>query len=176
MTIAEHLKAAGLGYVTGMSGKWHLGGVDGGVTEHAGDRVFDEFMEGLVNSFTTNIDASGALLANAKMVHNSSNRIDISADFAERFVARHRSDRFFYYWAPFGPHQPMLEDGDAYLTAFPKPHYAWYLPQENDRRHRALALVKAIDTRLGGVLEVLRQHALEASTLILFASDNGAPL
>ena len=37
-------------------------------------------------------------------------------------------------------------------------------------------MVKAIDTRLGGVLEALGQHSLEESTLILFASDNGAPL
>ena len=175
MTIAEHLKDAGHGYVTGMSGKWHLGGVQDGVVEHPGDRGFDEFMEGLVGSFTCNVDAHG-VVAKARTVVNGSNRIDISADFAERFVARHRKDRFFYYWAPFGPHEPMLEDGDPYLTAFPKPHYAWYLPEENDRRHRALALVKAIDTRLGGILETLRQHALEESTLILFASDNGAPL
>ena len=177
-TIAEHLKDAGHGYVTGMSGKWHLGGVGAHAVEHAGpgDRGFDEFMDGLVDTFHTNIDADGALLAQTLLVRNSSNRVDISADFAERFVARHSKDRFFYYWAPFGPHEPMLEDGDPYLAAFPKPHYSWYSAEENDRRHRALAMVKAIDTRLGGVLEALRQHSLEESTLILFASDNGAPL
>ena len=177
MTIAEHLKDAGHGYVTGMSGKWHLGGVEPNVVEHAGNRGFDEFMDGLVDQFRTNIDPDDeSLLDTALLVRNSSNRVDVSADFAERFVARHSKDRFFYYWAPFGPHEPMLEDGDPYLAAFPKPHYSWYSDEENDRRHRALAMVKAIDTRLGSVLAALQQHALEESTLILFASDNGAPL
>ena len=175
-TIAEHLKDAGHGYVTGMSGKWHLGGVEPHVVEHAGDRGFDEFMDGLVEQFHTNIDADGARLDTMRVVHNRSNRVDISADFAQRFVARHSNDRFFYYWAPFGPHEPMLEDGDPYLAAFPKPHYSWYSAEENDRRHRALAMVKAIDTRLGSIVDALRQHSLEESTLILFASDNGAPL
>jgi len=175
-TIAEHLKDAGHGYVTGMSGKWHLGGVEPHVVEYAGDRGFDEFMEGLVEQFHTNIDADGARLDTMRVVHNGSNRVDISADFAQRFVARHSNDRFFYYWAPFGPHEPMLEDGDPYLAAFPKPHYSWYSAEENDRRHRALAMVHAIDTRLGSIVDTLRQHSLEESTLILFASDNGAPL
>ena len=38
-----------------------------------------------------------------------------------------------------------------------------------------LALIKSIDDAVGGVMAKLREHGLEENTLVLFASDNGAP-
>ena len=38
-----------------------------------------------------------------------------------------------------------------------------------------LALIKSIDDAVGGVMAKLRAHGLEENTLVLFASDNGAP-
>ena len=179
-TIAERLQERG--YVTGLAGKWDLAGhfpdSESTVGHRPGDRGFDEYLNGMVSTWYTNIGTEGAQLADRVqlMYFNTSNRIDISADFVERFVARHYDEPFFMYWAPFGPHIPMLQDGDPYLAAFPKPHYAWYNTEENDRRHRALALVKAIDTRTGSILNQLREHGVEETTLVLFASDNGAPI
>ena len=173
VTISERVRE--FGYVTGMSGKWHLG-AESDATQNPGGRGFDEYLVGMIGRWHTNLDPTGRSSTAVTLVQNRSNRIDVSADFAELFLTRHRTKRFFYYWAPFGPHEPMLEDGDPYLEAFPMPRNKYYTDEENDRRRRGLALIKAIDTRLGGILDVLRRHALEESTLILFASDNGAPM
>ena len=55
----------------------------------------------------------------------------------------HKASRWFFYWAPYGPHHPMLEDGDAYLENFRKlfTPYPFYTASENDARCRGLALV-----------------------------------
>ena len=42
-------------------------------------------------------------------------------------------------------------------------------------RRMGLALIKSIDDAVGGVMAKLRAHELEENTMILFASDNGAP-
>ena len=92
--------------------------------------------------------------------HDRRNRIDITAEVAEAFIQTHKDARWFFYWAPYGPHHPMLEDGDPYLESFRnvfKP-YAFYTATENDARRRGLALVHAIDTRMGGIMTMLRSH------------------
>mgnify|MGYP006128635493 FL=1 len=74
--------------------------------------------------------------------HDKRNRVDITAEVAEAFIQTHKAARWFFYWAPYGPHHPMLEDGDAYLESFRKvfkPH-SFYTATENDARCRGLAL------------------------------------
>ena len=191
-TIAEHLKELG-GYVTGMAGKWHIGPDDNPSTNPRG-RGFDWFFSGTNNQWWANMilgPAGGVVpvCANASQVVNSChsgishtsdkrNRIDVTAEVAEAFIQTHQAARWFFYWAPYGPHHPMLEDGDTYLESFRKVFkpYSWYTASENDARRRGLALVHAIDTRMGLILTKLRSHSLEEKTLILFSSDNGAPL
>jgi arylsulfatase A-like enzyme len=45
-----------------------------------------------------------------------------------------------------------------------------------ERRRYALAMISAIDDGVGSILAKLREHGLEKNTLVIFTSDNGAPL
>ena len=70
----------------------------------------------------------------------------------------------------------MIEDGDHYLPGMDVKKYSFLTDVENDARRRGLAMVKAIDTRVGRILLQLSRNGLEEKTLVLFASDNGAPI
>jgi uncharacterized sulfatase len=132
MTIAEHMRK--LGYATGMSGKWHIGKNDDNKT-NPGGRGFDEYMAGTMGNFFTNVDSStGDVLDKPmkdaagtgtsshvpkgapKLITDYRNRVDATGDFAEDFISRHTHHPFFFYWAPYAPHEPMLDDTDHYLA------------------------------------------------------------
>ena len=70
----------------------------------------------------------------------------------------------------------MLEDGDHYLSAMKMERYSFLSDVENDARRRGLAIIKAIDTRVGRIVEQLSTKGLDTKTLVIFSSDNGAPI
>ena len=70
----------------------------------------------------------------------------------------------------------MLEDGDHYLSTVSVRRYPFLTDVENDARRRGLAMIKAVDTRVGRLLLQLSRNGLEEKTLVLFASDNGTPI
>ena len=191
MTIAEHVHR--LGYATGMSGKWHLG-CNNNSKINPGGRGFDEFFSGTTGHFFTNVEADGSVMNGHKekvvsggtkasshsprqrLHYDDNNRVDVTADFTEAFIERHAHHPFFFYWAPYGPHQPMLADGDHYLAAMKIEPYKFMTEVENDARRRGLAMVKAIDTRVGSIVDLLEKKNLDDKTLLIFSSDNGAPI
>ena len=160
-TIAEHVKGLG-GYVTGMAGKWHIGD-DESSSANPGGRGFDWFFSGTQNQWYANMQLGpngwlqpacqdpaalapeGSHCKEGGILHtvDKRNRIDDTAEVAEAFIQTHKASRWFFYWAPYGPHHPMLEDGDAYLENFRKlfTPYPFYTASENDARCRGLALV-----------------------------------
>ena len=177
MTIAEHMR--GLGYLTGMAGKWHLGKL-ADPEKDPGARGFDWYFAGEINQFYGNFrrDEVGPFSGRIPLEHtiDKRNRIDVTADMAEKFVDRHTDVPWFFFWAPYGPHHPMLEDDDPHLQNFSITPYPFYTAAENEARRKGLAMVKLIDMRFGKLVQRLRYHHLEESTLIIFSSDNGAPL
>ena len=69
----------------------------------------------------------------------------------------------------------MIKKDDPYYRDFAKPDYPHYNDAQDEHRRRGLALIKAMDDAVGGLVAALRKHGLEENTLILFAGDNGAP-
>ena len=172
MTIAEHLK--GLGYQTGMAGKWHLGNLSD-PKKGPGARGFDWYFAGEINQYYANFKHDGSVHSWQRTI-DKRNRIDVTGDMAEAFVDHHVDVPWFFYWAPYGPHHPMLEDDDPHLQGFEIQPYPFYTAAENEARRKGLAMVKLIDMRFGRIVQRLRERKLEESTLIIFSSDNGAPL
>ena len=176
LTIADRMKA--LGYVTGFSGKWHCGtnnDKDGKYDPRG--RGFDEYFVGLQLGHA-NFDLNGNLIKHQKIEvwpEGIQNRVILQGRYAETFIERNKDNKFFLYFPIFGPHMPLIEKDDSYYLKFPKQDYPHYNDAQDDIRRRGLALLKAMDDAVGGVVKKLRDLGLEENTLILFAGDNGAP-
>ncbi|MEJ1974607.1 MAG: sulfatase-like hydrolase/transferase [Lacunisphaera sp.] len=186
-TIGDRMRAAG--YVTGLVGKWHvasspansagakaipareiLWGDNARITDPnlPGKRGFDEYYYGAIRNYAVNFDLQGNLLPNAPVLVNDSGfRIDLQTEAALAFIKRQQAKPFFLYLAYFAPHVP-LEAPEKYLARFPD--------VKDPVRRKALAMISAMDDGIGRIRDLLRERELERNTLIIFLSDNGAPL
>ena len=177
LTIADRMKR--LGYVTGFSGKWHCGLNHDPKEEYdPRSRGFDEYWVAPMTNGYTNLDLEGNLIPHQKKAEwpkELQNRVILQGKFAEAFVSRNKDKPFFLYFPIYGPHVPMIKKSDPYYQDFPKQDYPHYNDQQDDVRRQGLALLKAMDDAVGGLVKTLQQHGLEENTLILFAGDNGAP-
>ena len=189
-TIADHLKSAG--YVTGMVGKWHLepnalslkwakeyqsDGIRGRRVRVRRDlampyfpqaRGFDEFFMGQSRRYWCNFDLAGKdLKRDGQFVEEPRFRVDVQTDAGLAFIRRNKSQPFYLYLAYYAPHVP-LEAPDKYLDRFPG--------EMPERRRTGLAMINAVDEGVGRIMKLLRDEGIADNTLILFTSDNGAPL
>ena len=177
VTLPERLKTSG--YVTGISGKWHLdsGGpkVDG---EKSHDPAlaphrqgFDEYFTGTMQDYSASHALDGTPFPDApRAVTEKGCRVVLQTEWALQFLKRRAAETetpFFLYLAYMAPHTP-LEFPKPWLDAVPKD-----LPRE---RRSALALLAAIDDGVGRVRQQLRDTGQAENTLIFFLADNGAPL
>lgn len=192
MTIAERLRAAG--YVSGQVGKWHLDPNPScanwikknlpGVKRNArGDALipwekirsyypqgqgFDEFFVGNESPYFANFSTDGKdLERDGKWVKDARFRVDVQTDAALAFIRRNHAKPFFLYLAYFAPHVP-LEATEKYLALFPG--------EMPERRRCALAMIAAVDDGVGRILASLKENGIDDNTLVVFTSDNGAPL
>lgn len=157
-TLAERLSKAG--YATGMSGKWHFGNIRE-IGDHGFDRVFHK---------NSNADGFWNMTLSGEDIPAQSQEggyhVDVGADFAAAFIKRFADEPFFFYWAPRAPHVP-LDAPKRYLKRFPG--------EMPERRHKALAMMAAVDDGVGRIVEQLRVAGIEGRTLIFLIGDNGAP-
>ena len=159
-TIAERLKA--VGYSTGMTGKWHLGPAPE-IVNHGFD---DVYFKNANRPGWANYDLEGNDCVPGPE-HSKLYHLDANSAAACAFIDRHHDEPFFFYCAYRAPHVP-LDAPPKYLDRFPG--------EMPERRRQALAMISAIDDGVGKIVERLRHHEIEESTLIFIIGDNGAPL
>ncbi len=188
--IPQRLKKAG--YVTGMTGKWHLEPnhiekewIAENMPELAGkkltpadipfskklpympsERGFDDTFQGEMITYWTNYDLQGNTIKK-QHIKDMRFRLDVQSDAAVTFIDRNHDNPFFFYLAYFGPHIP-LEATEKYLSRFPG--------EMPERRRHCLAMLSAIDDGVGRIREALRKYSIDENTIIFFISDNGAPI
>ena len=178
-SIAERMKK--LGYVTGFSGKWHLGPHNSSNPKHDPHaRGFEYYWTGTMNSGAANLTLDGKAAAHHKkdqLPKGIANRVILQGKYGESFIdfSQVGDKPFFLYLPLFGPHIPLIKKSDPYYKNFTKLDYPHYDDWRDDRRRMGLALIKSIDDAVGGVMAKLREHGLEENTMVLFAGDNGAP-
>jgi arylsulfatase A-like enzyme len=153
--IAKQLK--GVGYATGMFGKWHIG--DRG-QYHPGQRGFDEAIvsAGVHFDFATNPKTDypkGQYLA------------DFLTDKGVDFIIRHKEEPFFLYLPHFGVHSPFQAKPDLVDRFKTKPAV------DGHRDPTYAAMIYSVDESVGRVMKVLDDLNLAERTVVFFTSDNG---
>ncbi len=189
--IAQRMKEAG--YVTGMSGKWHLepnrqhhNWINTNIPEIAGrekyvdsdvphelkipylpnNKGFDFVHEGRFNEYWATYSVDGEPME-PQLINIPGYRLEVQTQSAVTFINKFKDEPFFYYLSYYAPHVP-LDATEKYLSRFPG--------EMAERRRMCLAMVAAMDDGIGRIKETLRKNNIEDNTLIIFLSDNGAPL
>lgn len=178
VTLPERLQRAG--YVTGMSGKWHLDlskPKDGGGVQRVDPRYlphahgFDEYWCGTMRQYHASHALDGTPFPDApRLVGDARFRITVQTEAALSFLERRTKNPdqpWFLYLPWFAPHVP-LESPEPWFSRTPA-----HLPLE---RRQALAMIAAMDDGVGRIRTKLREMGQERNTLIFYIADNGAPL
>ena len=177
VTLPERLKTSG--YVTGISGKWHL---DSAGPKQDGEKIFDprlapqhqgfdEYFTGTMQDYSASHALDGTPFADApREITGKGCRVVLQTEWALQFLKRRavkKDQPFFLYLGYMAPHTP-LEYPSPWIDRVPAE-----LPRE---RRSALALIAAIDDGIGRLRQQLEAMGQEENTLIFFLGDNGAPL
>ena len=185
-TIAQGLK--GVGYRTGLIGKWHLGS---NADFYPTNRGYDEFV-GFLPGATAYIDPSlpGVHAIDVPGVSMSAKRgrspltriiegpdrtpVDNENEYLTEYLGRRavefvernaaRDEPYFLYLAFNAPHDPLMVT-QKYYDRFPQ------IADEPSRIYAAM--ISALDDAVGEVLAAVDRSGEGADTLVYFMSDNG---
>ncbi|MGC6430607.1 MAG: sulfatase [Jejuia sp.] len=179
-TFAKRLKKSG--YRTGMIGKWHLGA---SYPFHPNNRGFDYFYGFLSGGHTywpKNVTTTHPLYLESGRPHYSANeggywpllRNNNAAEFDEYLTTalskdaanfvKESNEPFCLYLAYNAPHAPLEA---------PKKLIDKYAHIEHKQRRIYAAMIDAMDSGIGLVIDALKESGKLDNTLIFFLSDNG---
>ncbi len=164
VTIAKLLK--GVGYATGMAGKWHLNSkFEGEPTP--GDHGFEHWFATQNNAAPSHLGPTN-FIRNGKPVgplkgHSSDLLVDEIIAWL-RALREERPGTPFFAYVPFhAPHEPVAAD-ERFVKLYPglEPDRAQYC-----------ATITQTDEAIGRLLGTLDALKLSQNTLVFFSSDNG---
>jgi arylsulfatase A-like enzyme len=149
VTIAEVLKPRG--YATGWFGKWHLGE---GAQAHGFDAGKEDWEQ---NRKKDQDDPKGVFTLNREAIE---------------FIDANKERPFFLTVSHYSPHGPVRFEDHL------RDEYQVVVDQRSPRQTNAgyAAMIEALDTSIGQLLEALDKRGLAQNTLVLFSSDNGGEL
>jgi arylsulfatase A-like enzyme len=169
-TIASALK--GIGYATGITGKWHLGSSEETAPTAHGFDSFYGFHSGCIDYYSHRYYWGEPKVVNYHDLYRNRQEIFENGEYftelitreACRFIGENRSRPFFLY-VPFNaPHYPMHA---------PAKYMERFAGLERERRTYA-AMLSAVDDSIGEIMTQLRKFGLLEDTMVFFGSDNGA--
>lgn len=180
--LPEVLKTAPIPYATGCFGKWNIGFATG---SRPTERGFDEFTghaSGNIDYYYHIYSGKHDLFQGTKPLHaDGQYATDLFADAAIEFIQRRSSaaEPWFCYLPFNAPHFPNARNkqpGQKFeWQATPEALAAYGLkPDETDPYKRYCAVITALDTAIGRVLNSLETAGVVDNTLVFFYSDNGA--
>lgn len=151
-TVAEALKSAG--YVSGMFGKWHLGGKQS-APESQGFEVAQE------------TPASGRPRGEKRGKPDKQDQW--LTDRAIEFIEQRRDQPFFCYLAYHTVHIPLEADPKLIQKYEEKPRRAG----EIQTNPIYAAMIEEMDSHVGRLLTGLDELKLSENSIVIFTSDNG---
>ncbi|MCH9021427.1 MAG: sulfatase, partial [Planctomycetes bacterium] len=155
VTIAEALNPAG--YISGMFGKWHLGGQN----HYPDQQGFDSMLlyHGKHFRFRTTPPMK---------VDKNEYLADVLTDRSERFLEKNKDRPFFLYLSHYAVHIPLQAKRELIEKYQAKPK-----PNKGVNNPTYAAMVEHVDTSVGRVLKKLDELDLSKNTIVIFFSDNG---
>jgi arylsulfatase A-like enzyme len=171
-TFAEVLK--GVGYKTALFGKWHLGGLD---KYNPLNQGFDKY----IGFKTGNIDLQTHIDTQAKFdfwdgfVENNvvGYATDIFATSAIDFIKENKNSAFCIYIAQSAAHGPCQGPTDPPIRQLGRTNPVHVYPANYNQPASRKAMIEAMDSTIGQILDSLKNLKLDSNTLVIFMSDNG---
>jgi arylsulfatase A-like enzyme len=170
---------AASGYACGCFGKWNIGFAPGSRPTERGFGEFFGHASGNIDYYTHNYNHKHDLYRGIEEAHDEGYSTDLFADAASAFIRRHAGRPWFVYLPFNAPHFPNKRNkypGEPCIWQAPNEAFAAYGldPGESNERLRYRAVVTALDTGIGRVLQTLDELGLADNTFVFFCSDNGA--
>jgi arylsulfatase A-like enzyme len=184
ITMAEMFKR--MGYVTGITGKWHLGiskhnlplnrgfdyqyGFYGAFSLYTPDKHWSHVINHEHESFSAqhqwNMGRYGeaAIMEMGKEVYEDRYLTFAFRDKAMEFMEKNKDNPFFLYCTFSAPHVPFQAPAD---------YYCMYEHVEDDNKRVYYAMISALDDAIGAVHQKIKDLGLEENTIIYLLSDNG---
>jgi arylsulfatase B len=165
-TIAESFRA--VGYETAMAGKWHLGHV--GRRYFPGARGFDHsygHFNGAIDYNTHEREGGLDWHRNGKTLDEPGYSTDLIGAEAVARIEKRNPEKPLFLYVPFNaPHAPLQA---------PQALVDKYAAIADPKRRTFAAMVDAMDTQVGRILDALERQGKTGDTIVLFLSDNGGP-
>ena len=164
-TLPQALKEAG--YVTAISGKWHLGHFDPAYlpTRRGFDHQYGHY-NGALDYFTHIRDGGFDWHRDDQVSREEGYTTHLVTKECERLIATHDTSKPLFLYVPFNAVHAPHQVPDKYTEP--------YAHLKGPRRIYA-GMVAAMDEAIGQIIAALEQHGLRPNTLIVFCSDNGGP-
>jgi arylsulfatase A-like enzyme len=157
----QYLK--GVGYTSGVFGKWHLGLTPEYNPVSRGFDTFYGFMgRGAHDYFRLN-DPESPMYRNLEVIGDSGYLTDRLTEEAVQFIEMHSSEPFFLYLAYNAVHTPKQ---------VPKETHKLFNTGDPDR-DILMAMLKHLDDGVGEVVATLKRKGIWENTLLFYLSDNG---
>ncbi len=163
VTIAELLK--GLGYATGIIGKWHLGDQKKFLpTRHGFDSYFGiPYSNDMgFHPYPKNKYPPLPLMRNEKVIEAEPDQRLLTKRYTEeaiQFIKKNKDNPFFLYLPHSMPHNPV---------------YASKKFAGKSKNGKYGDAIEEIDWSTGQILRTLKRLGLDENTIVLITSDNGA--
>ncbi|MFI4849983.1 MAG: sulfatase-like hydrolase/transferase [Gimesia chilikensis] len=175
--IPQYLKPQG--YRTACFGKWNVGFSKGSRPTERGFDEFFGFAAGNIDYYHHYYAGRHDLWRGLNEVFEKGYSTELFADEACRFITENQKRPFFIYLPFNAPHFPSKRNkqpGQGNEWQAPDSAFAayGYSPETKDPRKRYRAVVTALDTAIGRVLDQLDTCGLRDNTLVIWYSDNGA--
>jgi arylsulfatase A-like enzyme len=177
VTLAEALREGG--YATFFAGKWHLGGVG----FLPGDQGFSTSVGNGAGGFHYFSPYKNPGLPDGPPGEYVTYRL---AQETANYIDAHEGGPFFAYLCFNAPHVPLVAPEDlvrkyeAKRAALAATEPDWPEGAERSGRVRQVqdhavyaAMIEAMDTAIGTVIDALKRKGLYENTVIVFTSDNG---
>ena len=167
-TIAELLRGAG--YATAHIGKWHLGYTPETMPNGQGFDYSFGHMGGCIDNFSHFFYWSGP---NIHDLHRNGEEVfrdgeyfpDLMVEEAGNFIADHRNEPFFVYFAMNMPHYPYQGES-GWLARYNRAGMPY-------PRNLYAAFLSSLDERIGALLDRVENLGLGEDTIVILQSDHG---